>query len=146
MILSLQTVLQTLRNDVHRTTLAHRALDRIVHTRIFEEAYNIETDHRDLLEALQYANVKWVEGWIERTIKLEVGELSMKELRIKARQYGILRYTSLSKDALIVALTQAIHHAREAQEAAVVVPSAEEGPSLSNSNGAGRTVPTPAGC
>lgn len=139
------SALQALRRDVHLTTLAHRALDRIAQTRIFEEAFNIERDHRDLLEALRYANVEWVNSWIESTIKLEIGELSMRDLRIKAQQYRINRYTAMSKDMLIIALTQAIHHAREAQEAAVVMPSTEEGRCSSNADGAGRAILTSAG-
>lgn len=140
------TVLSILRSDVHRQVLALRAMDRLVQTRLFEEAFNIEKDHRDLLEAIEHGNVEWIDDWIERTIKLEIGELSMRELRLKAAQYRILRYTAMSKDQLIVSLTQAIHNAREAQTIARNVSSSEEGLSPDDSIGVRRAIHSPAGC
>ena len=120
--------------------LAMRSIDRIVNTHQFAEAFKIDKDHTDLNDAIQHCNAEWVHDWIDETLTKEIGELSMRDLRTKAAQYRILRYTSLSKDQLIVALTQAIHHARETQKAAFAVPSVEERSGASSHDEHGREV------
>lgn len=86
----------------HQKCLEFRALDRIVQTIRFAEALKYDPNNLSLHEALASGNVIFVERWIDTTLKKEIGELSIRELREMAKRLGITFYSSYSKDALMV--------------------------------------------
>jgi hypothetical protein len=93
-----------LRAEVHQRTVNFRALDRLVESAKFETAFGLDPCNTRILFAINSGDVYAVEEWMKRTIveELDLGELSLRELRAKAAQLGITYPALYRKDELIV--------------------------------------------
>lgn len=110
--------------DVHQRCLDMRALDRLVLTTSFSEALKIDPNNLDLHNAISMCNVTFVEVWIKDTLRREIGEYNIRELRNLASKLGIKGYTSLSKDQLLVEI---VNHDRKAETTVGRMSSSEVG-------------------
>lgn len=110
-----------LRAQVHLRSLDHRAMDRLVHSKEFEQAFSLDPDNVFIHFSIMSGDTHTVETWIEATLKRQIGELSMRKLRDLASRLGIAFYTSLSKPDLIARIIQ-VQHDRRTQEVPIGMP------------------------
>lgn len=93
--------IHNIRNDVHNRTLNFRALDRLVNSADFEEAFKIDSNNQAVRNALIEGDVLFIEKWIDQTLTREIGELSIRKLRLLASELEIPYYSSLTRIELI---------------------------------------------
>lgn len=105
-------MITAVRKDVHAKCLSFRALDRLVHSEAFEQAMKLDPDNIWVQFALINGDSDFIEAWIDKTLKKDIGEMSLRELRNLASKLGIPNYTACSKDILLIR----IHNARAAKE------------------------------
>lgn len=85
--------------------LDFRALDRLVYSIAFQEAFKINPDAK-VIAAIKEGNLEYVKTWIEHIISRDMCEYSIRDLRILAIKLGIPRYTNYNKDELLVKIAQ----------------------------------------
>lgn len=105
----------TIKTRVHNTLLSYRALQRLVNSPRFEQAFQLDPDNVRLQFALISGNFDAVSEWVTDTLSKELGNLSIAQLRNKAAGRGIRYYTSKTKDQLI---QEILDHDRKASQAA----------------------------
>ena len=96
-----------IKNDVHNRTLNFRALDRLVNSFEFEEAFNIDSNNEKVRIAIIEGNIEFIEKWINSTLTREIGELSIRKLRLLASELEVKYYTSLKRNELIQEILKA---------------------------------------
>lgn len=91
--------LSNLQAAIRKRCLSLRAMDRLVHSTRFQEAFKIDPNF-DVLTA----DIEAIESWIDSTLKtkLDISELSLRDLRARASKLGLLFVTKYTKDELIV--------------------------------------------
>ncbi len=108
-------------DDIHKKCLAFRSMDRLVSSAAFTEAWKLDPDNIWIKFALINGDVETVEDWIEITLKKDIGEMSLRELRDYAMQLGIPNYTSYNKETLLIYIAQ-VQYARKAAKVNVGMP------------------------
>lgn len=100
--------LDQLKQEIRKRTLAFRSIDRTVQSLKFVEAWELSANPEVVVPAILAGDNDAVLSWINKTIKesLDVGELSLRDLRKKASLMGIPRYHLLSKDRLLQEIAQ----------------------------------------
>ncbi len=93
---------------VRRETLNLRAIDRIIQSRDFEDAWKRSTTEQreQLLKALGNKDLDSVRIWLRSTVRTALADLSYRELRDLAQGHLIPRYSRLDKEQLILQLQQ----------------------------------------
>ncbi len=106
-----------LRAEVHQRTINFRALDRLVESDRFTVACGLDPNNTRILFAINSGDVYAVEEWMKKVIveELDLGELSVRELRAKAAQLGIPYPAKYTKDELIVRVAHVQRGQTEAQ-------------------------------
>lgn len=94
-----------------------RALDRLLESDKFETAFSLDPDNTRIIFAVNSGDVYAVEEWMKNTLvqELDLGDLSIRELRAKAAQLGIPYPAKYTKDALIVRIAHVQRGSQEAQ-------------------------------
>lgn len=126
------TSVPNVRQNIHNRCLDFRAMDRLVQTPEFEQAFSLDPSNVFVQFALLSGNVIEVDKWVKATLKREIGEMSIRNLRDVASQLGIRYYSTLTKDELIVQIIQ-VKHDRKAQESPVGMPHGQGGPHCQSS-------------
>jgi hypothetical protein len=106
-----------LKAEVSNKVKDFRNLENLMQTANFDAAWKADPDNIWVRFAIINGNVEEVRAWIKETLTQEVGEMSLRQLRLRAGQLGIVRVTIYTKDELIVKIIQA-QDARKAQNAA----------------------------
>jgi hypothetical protein len=106
-----------LRAEVHQRTMNFRALDRLVESNRFEVACGLDPNNTRILFALASGDIHTVEEWMKSVIveELDLGELSVRQLRAKAAQLGIQYPARYTKDELLVRVAHVQRGSQEAQ-------------------------------
>lgn len=104
--------LNQLKKRVHELLLSYRSMDRLVESRQFQEAYDLTKDKAELINRVLEADTDYVNKHVGQMLETEVGTLSMSQLRQRASDLGIARYTTYTKDQLIVHIIQVLHARR----------------------------------
>lgn len=97
----------TIKSQIKNKALDFRNLERLVHSDEFKIAFSRDPHNVFLQFALTSGNVEEVKKWIEKTLTVEVGEMSIRQLRTRAARLNIPRYSIYNKDELIVKIIQA---------------------------------------
>lgn len=97
----------TAQKIVKRKLLDFRALERLIQTELFERAVSLDGKNPDLEAALEDGNVEWIRDWMKTTLENDLAAMTLSQLRAKARQYAIPYAHDLSKELLIVEITNA---------------------------------------
>ncbi len=95
--------LDKLRKEVHDQLLSARRMERIVVTHEFTALFEIlsDSDRCLLTDMVKRNQATRLTEWVEKRLRLEIGDLSTRQLRYKAGTLGIARYSLMSKDELI---------------------------------------------
>lgn len=107
--------LDTLREEVHLKTLQLRKLERLVESQAFAKAYSINNSDPLLHFAISDCNLGYIEEWIKQTLRFDISEMPLRDLRNVASRLGIANYTRYDKDLLLILIAQA--HDRQLKEA-----------------------------
>lgn len=121
------TSVSHVRISVHNRCLDFRAMDRLVQSPEFEQAFKLDPNNVFIQFAILSGNVTEVDKWVKATLGREIGEMSIRNLRDVASRLGIRYYSSLTRDELIVKIIQ-IKHDRRVAEAAIGLPNVEGRP------------------
>lgn len=105
----------TIKTRVHNALLGFRALQRLVNSPRFGQAFELDPDNVRMQFALVSGNVDAVSEWVRDTLCKELGDLTIFQLRNKAAGRGIRYYASKTKDQLI---REILDHDRKAPQAA----------------------------
>ena len=97
---------------VHNRTLNFRALDRLVNSPEFDEALRLDSNNAEVCHAIVEGNIRFIERWIDSTLTRELGELSIRKLRLRASELKIPYYTSLTRTELIQIILKATNDKR----------------------------------
>lgn len=91
----------------HRQTLDHRALDRVIQTSIFAEAWTFATggQRERVLSYINHVDYAEVKDWVLRIMVGTLERCSMKILRELARYHQVKNYSRLSKSKLLIELS-----------------------------------------
>lgn len=108
----------TLKAEISNKARDFRNLERLVNTPEFDEALKKDPDNVWVRFAIINGNVEEVKKWIKETLVEEIGEMTLRQLRLRATQLGLTRVTLFTKDELIVKIIQ-IQDARKTQKVAV---------------------------
>lgn len=100
--------LVVIQQALHDRVLAARNLQRLVASAVFERLFNgaSEVDQESLHGHIQRGNRDAVEAWIkdQQSKQEDASTLSMRDLRIKASQLGIVGYGWMPKASLLSAI------------------------------------------
>lgn len=98
--------IRELRSQFHSRTLEIRAIDRLLDTDKFSDAYNMasEQQQKDIESILKSDNCRLVRQWILDILSGPVKYWSFRRLRDAAKNENVPRYSRLDRDALIKAL------------------------------------------
>lgn len=106
-----------LKAEVRNKALDFRNLERLMQSPEFDEAWKADPDNVWIRFAIVNGNVEEIKSWIRETLTSEVGEMNLRQLRLRAGQLGLPRVTIYTKDELIVKIIQ-LQNARKTQNAA----------------------------
>lgn len=104
-------------DKIHKKCLDFRSLDRIVNSEAFAEALRLDPNNIWVQFALINGNSEAIQSWIDETLKKDIGEMSLRELRTLASQLRIPCYTSYNKDTLLIKIAQ-VNYDRRVEEVA----------------------------
>jgi hypothetical protein len=91
---------------VRRETLNLRAIDRIIQSDVFVDAWRQATvqQREQLLQVLGNKDLAGVKRWVDAVGPRNVADLSYRDLRDLAQRHLVPRYSRLDKEQLITAL------------------------------------------
>jgi len=94
--------------DYHVRALRVRAIDRMLSGELFDEAYkNSNYNSKQELDYFLLRDNEWaVRDWIKRHMPKDLRDMSFRKLRSLASLRNVPRYSLMSKDELVVALTK----------------------------------------
>lgn len=107
--------LRAIRVEVHNLILNARRLERIINSPEFEALFLTLPPEEQSLVTLRIQNqeIEMLVAWLHAKLRSEVGDTSLRELRITAGQLGITRYSLMSKEQLIKAILNEQSRRRE---------------------------------
>lgn len=95
-----------LKAEVRNKALDFRNLERLMQSTEFDEAWKADPNNVWIRFAIANGNVEEIKSWIRETLTTEVGEMSVRQLRLRAAQLGLTRVSIYSKAELIVKIIQ----------------------------------------
>jgi len=101
-----------------------RTVDRIVDSEEFKQCLSFI--HAGVVQALGEGDVEYIKSWVKATLKRELCEFSIFELRKEALKVGIKNYTHYTKTELLVQIVQAKNELKQTEENAVRMPCDEQ--------------------
>jgi len=98
--------LTVLQNDVHNLILSARRIERVIESPDFEALYSTLSveDKAHVARLVKDLLTNELIQFIQTKLKLEVGEQSIRQLRITASRYRVTGYSTMSKENLIRAI------------------------------------------
>ncbi len=94
-----QVSLYDIRRRYHAEYLEARRLSRLVNSDRFAQAYALKSGDVDFID---------LELWVEETLRKELEEMSLRNLREIARKLGVVKYTMYSRINLIMKVKNVI--------------------------------------
>lgn len=99
-----------LQRDLHSKFLALRSIKRLISSELFKEVYDsVSNDKKQ--EVQNYINnndLYKIKSWIRVNRNIELGTMSIRQLRDKARELGVKNYSMLTTSMLLSAITKAL--------------------------------------
>jgi hypothetical protein len=98
--------LEDLRYEVHKRTLAFRAIDGLFNTENFEEAFRVAKEHdiASLISILKSGNLYQLRQWVKDRLIGPMKYQSLRDLKQIARGKGISCWSRMNRDELLAAL------------------------------------------
>ena len=94
--------------DVHNKILSYRSIEHLINQPYFERLWQVSTGLSRILfrKMADKGDRLGCHNWIHNHPSLELGELSIRQLRKIAYEVGVKNYSRLSKYELIVGIQE----------------------------------------
>ena len=95
-----------LQQQVKRTLQRNRAIFRLLHTPVLIELWE-KSDEETKKKLASYVNNEdklMVRTWLKEHPFLELGDMPLEILKVKAQKLGVINYSRICKEELIMAL------------------------------------------
>jgi hypothetical protein len=98
--------LTELQSQVHRKLLDIRRIDRMVSSMEFEVAYDACSKREELYKIIDNIDADALQRWLRQEVEANIGEYSIRQLRVIAAQHGIPKYSLKTKSELLMAIVE----------------------------------------
>lgn len=94
--------------EIRRRTLNTRAINRLVQTEAFAEAWKVATEdeRKAMAAAINDCDIEYVRMWIRKVNRKTLIDLTIRDLRGIASRHHIKNYSRMQKDDLVSALIE----------------------------------------
>lgn len=97
--------LQAIQKDVHNRLLSLRAIDRLLHSEQCADAFKHASAAEKAKLLIADISPSFLKEWIRLNTKSDLELLSYRELRERGKNHNIFRWSRLTKEELVEALS-----------------------------------------